>query len=545
MSTTGAGIVDILRSASPFRLTFHHPPDKIGAHELVQGFNAANPCTHINTYEYLSEEPEPMSIIRFASCSSPGIPVMMMLLLILTPTGACAKASAGRAGLYLTAKNTSDRLAAKGELLFKPMAQPEEGSTTVIVDPARTFQTMEGIGGALTDAAAETFYKLPEKRQQELIDAYYDPVKGIGYTMGRTHIHSCDFSSDMYTYVEPGDRELKTFSVAHDQKFRIPLIKRAMGAQPRLKLFASPWSPPAWMKTNDDMLHGGKLIEKHADTWARYYVKFIEAYAAQGIPMWGLTVQNEPMAVQTWESCIFTAEEERDFVKNHLGPVLASAGLSGLKLMVWDHNRTLLYQRASMVLGDPEAARYIWGTAYHWYVGADPSVAGLVHDAFPDKAIFFSEGCNCPFSWGTFNDWKWGENYGRSMIGDFNNWACGWTDWNILLDEQGGPNHVKNFCFAPIHADTGKGILHYMNSYYYIGHFSKFIVPGAKRIACAATTGDILATAFVNPDRRVATVVMNPADKAREVNVWRGGQALALSLPSHSIATLVWQEVAR
>jgi len=486
-----------------------------------------------------------MPIIRVFSCSSPGVLVMIMFLLMLAATGADAQVAAGKAALYLTAKDTPDRLTAKGNLLFKPMAQPEENSLTVFIDPSRTFQTIEGIGGALTDAAAETFYKLPVERQQEFIGACYDPVKGIGYTLGRTHINSCDFSSGMYTYTEPGDLELKTFSVAHDQKFRIPLIRRALAAQPRLKLFASPWSPPAWMKTNNDMLKGGRLRSECAKAWARYYVKFIEAYAANGIPMWGLTVQNEPMAVQTWESCIFTAEEERDFVKNHLGPALASAGLGKLKLMIWDHNRTLLYQRASTVLQDPEAARYVWGTAYHWYVGTDPFAASLVHDAFPDKAIFFSEGCNYPFSWKTFNDWKWGENYGRSMIGDFNNWACGWTDWNILLDEQGGPNHVKNNCFAPIHADTRKGTLHYMNSYYYIGHVSKFIAPGAKRIACATTTGDILATAFMNPDRRVAAVVMNPGGKAKEVKVWRSGKALPLSLPPHSIATLVWQEMAR
>ena len=192
---------------------------------------------------------------------------------------------------------------------------------------AKAFQTLVGIGGALTDAVAEVFAKLPQDRQRELLRAYYDPEQGIGYTLARTSIHSCDFSSESYTYVADGDRELKTFSVAHDRKFRIPLIKEAMAAAGgKLTLFASPWSPPAWMKDNNDMLHGGHLKPEFSQTWADYYVRFIRAYEAEGIPVWGMTIQNEPMAKQTWESCIFTASEERDFLKNHLGPTLAKAG---------------------------------------------------------------------------------------------------------------------------------------------------------------------------------------------------------------------------
>lgn len=473
----------------------------------------------------------------------PNLLTVLLLLVICGPAVADSSAppAPGTARIYLTAKDSSDRLAEKSPLTFQPLSQPEESSKTVMVYPAATFQTIEGIGGALTDAAAETFFKLPAGRQAEVIRAYYDPVKGIGYTLGRTHIHSCDFSSECYTYVKPGDQELKSFSIDHDLKYRIPLIKKALAVVPEMKLFASPWSPPAWMKTNNDMLHGGRLLDRYSDAWARYYVKFIEAYAAQGIPMWGLTVQNEPMAAQTWESCVFIAEEERDFVKNHLGPVLKAAGMGSLKLMIWDHNRTIMFQRAGTVYDDPEASRYVWGTAFHWYVGTDPTVAGLLHDAFPDKAVFFSEGCNYPFSWKTFNDWSWGENYGRSMIGDFNNWACGWTDWNILLDEQGGPNHVKNFCFAPIHADTRDGSLHYMNSYYYIGHFSKFIRPGARRIACSSTSDELPATAFINRDGCIATVVMNGTDNAQKVDIWCGGKALRAELPAHSIATVVWK----
>lgn len=443
------------------------------------------------------------------------------------------------ARIFLTAKDTSDRLTPKASVPFAALPQPDEHSITVMVDATHKFQTIEGIGGALTDAAAETFFKLPAARQQEVLTAYYDANKGIGYSLGRTHINSCDFSSESYAYVSKPDTSLRSFSIAHDLKYRVPLIQRVLKMVPRLKIFASPWSPPAWMKTNNDMLHGGHLKPRDFDAWARYYVRFISEYARRGIPIWGLTVQNEPMAVQTWESCIYTAEEERDFVKRYLGPTLHRAHLDALKLMIWDHNRGLMYQRASTVLNDPQAARYVWGTAYHWYVGDEFRNVGAVHEAFPGKAVFFSEGCNYPFSWKTIDDWKWGEEYGRSMIHDFNQWACGWTDWNILLDEKGGPNHVGNYCFAPIIGDTRNGSLHFVNSYYYIGHFSKFVRPGARRIACTSTTDDIIATAFINPDGRIATVIMNQTDKPQNVQVWIAGRAAPTSLPAHSIETVV------
>ncbi|MBS1655796.1 MAG: glycosyl hydrolase, partial [Bacteroidetes bacterium] len=234
--------------------------------------------------------------------------------------------------VYSTADSSNLRLTPTDTLQFSPMGQPKETQVCVFVDPTKTFQTFLGIGGALTDASAETFAKLPKDKQQEILQAYYDPQKGIGYTLGRTNINSCDFSSDSYTYVADGDKDLKTFAISHDEKFKIPLIKQAIiAAGGKLTLFASPWSPPAWMKDNNDMLHGGKLKPEFYQSWAEYYTKFIKAYDKEGIPIWGITVQNEPMATQTWESCIYTAEDERDFLKNYLGPVMQKEGLSDKK----------------------------------------------------------------------------------------------------------------------------------------------------------------------------------------------------------------------
>lgn len=448
--------------------------------------------------------------------------------------------------VYTTAEKTEDRISVTDTLALKPLGQPLETQVCVFVDPSQKYQTLLGIGGALTDAAAETFAKLPPEKQQEILDAYFDAQKGNGYTLARTNIHSCDFSSQSYTYVAEGDQELKSFNVAHDRQFRIPFIKRAMrAAGGKLTIFASPWSPPAFMKTNQDMLHGGRLKPEFYQSWANYFTKFIKAYQQEGISIWGITIQNEPMATQKWESCIYTAEEERDFLKNYLGPAMHREGLGEKKIIAWDHNRDLVYQRASTILADPAAARYVWGIGYHWYEpwsGGEPMFDNvkLVHEAFPEKNLLFTEGCADAFDRQKLNDWKLGEVYGRSMINDFNNGTVGWTDWNVLLDETGGPNHVSNFCFAPVHAETKTGQLIYTNAYYYIGHFSRFIRPGARRIVSSPSRSALLSTAFLNPDGKVSVVVMNRSEKEVAYYLWITGQAAEVKSLPHSIQTLVF-----
>ena len=448
--------------------------------------------------------------------------------------------------VYTTAESTNLRLTKTDDLTFSELIQPTERQISVFVNPDKTFQSFLGIGGAITDASAEVFAKLSSDKQQEFLNAYYSQDKGIGYSLMRTTIHSSDFASGSYTYIKEGDTELKTFSIEHDREFKIPLIKKATAtAGGKMILYASPWSPPAFMKSNKGMLKGGTLLPEFFQSWATYYTKFVKAYEKEGIPIWGISIQNEPMAVQTWESCVFTAEAERDFLKNFLGPTMKKEGLGAKKIIVWDHNRDLMVQRANTIFGDPEAAKYAWGMGFHWYetwAGGSPMFDNVarVHEAYPDKNLMFTEGCVEKFDAKNYQLWTNGERYGKSMINDFNNGTVGWTDWNILLDEKGGPNHVGNFCFAPIHADTTTGELIYTPSYYYIGHFSKFIRPEAKRVSTAVSRSSLLSTSFLNKDGKMVTVVMNQSEATVIYNLCIGTQAAEITILPNAIQTLIY-----
>jgi glucosylceramidase len=451
--------------------------------------------------------------------------------------------------LHVTTTAASDPhwLAPAAPVATAAASQPPESDLCVFVDPAQRFQTLLGIGGAITDAAADVFARLAPAQQARLLEAYFDPTRGLGYSLLRTTIHSSDFSSASYTYVQDGDASLASFDIAPDRCHRIPMIRRALQASAagggQVTTYASPWSAPAWMKDNGSMLRGGRLLPQYAATWAAYVARFIHAYEQEGIPIWGLTVQNEPMARQTWESMVFSAEEERDFLKHHLGPTLRREGLGDRKIIVWDHNRDLIAHRARVILSDAEAAAYVWGVGFHWYetwAGGEPMHRNVaaVHAAWPRVRLLLTEATVERFDPARLQWWPNAERYGRQMIADFNSGAVGWTDWNILLDERGGPNHVGNFCFAPVHADSRSGELVFTPSFAYLGHFSKFIRPGARRVGAVSSRSTLHTTAFVNPDGRLAVVVMNDGDAAADYRLQIGEREAALAIPAHAIQTI-------
>jgi glucosylceramidase len=440
---------------------------------------------------------------------------------------------------YLTSRDSAARLTEQPSLQLKER-KTERGAlepTHILVNRHQRFQSMEGFGAAFTESAALNWKNLPPQQAEALLQDYFGSKAGHRYNLCRVHMNSCDFALGNYAHAEvAGDILLQHFNIDRDRQALIPMIQAAqkVAAHP-IQLLMSPWSPPAWMKSNGQMNQGGHLLPEYAETWAQCYVRFIQAYSAEGVAIWGVSIQNEPQALQRWDSCIYTAEDERDFVRDHLGPALAQAGLGHIKIVIWDHNRDLMVERASTVYSDPVAASYVWGCGFHWYCEDHFDHLQLVHDAWPGKALLFTEGCQ---EGGPHHgSWLTGERYARSIINDLNRWTCGWIDWNLLLDETGGPNHVNNLCSAPMLADRATGTLLHQSSYYYIGHFARFIQRGARRLLCAATKQDLETTAFLNPDASTVVVVLNRTESPLAFNLRIDNTQCAAPIPARSIAT--------
>ncbi|NLG81301.1 MAG: glycoside hydrolase family 30 protein [Bacilli bacterium] len=435
-----------------------------------------------------------------------------------------------------TAKNTGDRLTELETLELN--GEFNRHSNMIVVSPNETYQTHIGFGGAFTEACAYTLSEMPKEKREEAIKAYFDPKEGLGYTLGRVAINSCDFALGNYTYVEENDVNLETFDMSHEDKWVVPLIKDAQKVSgTTLKILGSPWSPPAWMKSNKNMNFGGKLLTEYYQVWANYYVKFIEEMKKRGVNIEWISVQNEPQAVQTWDSCIYSSEEERDFVRDYLGPTIEKSGLD-VGIIVWDHNRDIMVERAATILLDKEANKYVWGVGNHWYVSENFTNLSIVHALFPDKHIIFTEGCQ---EGGVhLGAWHTGERYGRNIIEDFNNFSEGFIDWNMVLNETGGPNHVNNLCDAPIIADRNTKELIYNSSYYYIGQFSKFIRPNAVRIGLVKNTPEgVRATAFKNEDSSIVVVVQNELDHMETFSLVVNNIGVTVESPEHSITTYI------
>ena len=437
--------------------------------------------------------------------------------------------------IYLTSKESKARIKKipESELLHDSKTE----SRSIKVDKNLTRQSILGFGGAFTEASASIYDQLETDKKNEIIQAYFGD-SGNQYNMGRTHINSCDFSLGNYALCEQEDRKLTDFSIERDKKMLIPFIKEALNkASSPIFLMASPWSPPPWMKTNDQMNHGGKLKEEFQDTWAEYYCKYIEFYERDGIPIWGISVQNEPEAVQTWDSCIYTGEEERDFIKNFLGPALKRNKYLDKKLVIWDHNRDVMVERSRAVLSDPDAAKYVWGTGFHWYNGDHFDEVQKVHDEFPDKELIFTEGCQ---EGGPHNgSWDLGERYATSIINDLNRYTVAWIDWNLLLDERGGPNHVGNYCSAPIIVNTKTQELLYQSSYFYLGHFSRFFSRGDKIIECENTSNQLLSLSGINKNGRLTTTIMNKEEDSIPFLYDSGSDKKSYLIPPRSIITII------
>ncbi|HEY8499191.1 MAG TPA: glycoside hydrolase family 30 protein [Clostridia bacterium] len=434
-----------------------------------------------------------------------------------------------------TAKNTEYKLSR----ICAALNNISDCNKTIKINTKKTYQRIIGFGGAFTTAGAMALGEIPETLREQALEAYFHPEQGIGYNLCRTHMGSCDFCTDIYSYSEyPDDIQLTRFSVEYDEKWIIPMIKKAKKIAGRnIMLYASPWSPPSWMKSNGSMVNGGRLLEKYYYSMAMYFVKYIEAYKKHGIDIWGITTQNEPDEIQKWPSCCYSAQEEKRLIKEFLVPLFKENGMEHINVLIWDSNKDKMYERCCAILEDKSLHEYIKGIAFHWYSGDFFDQLDLVHNKFPGMMLISSESC-VAFMNG-FNDWTIGERYGHEIIGDINHWTNGFIDWNMFLNEHGGPNMAGNYCAAPIHVDAKNGRLIFLNSYYYIGHFSRYFKQDALRVECLVSDADLEACAVTNPDGQVAAVIMNRTDSPACVMVDIDGDKYGIGLLPRSIITII------
>ena len=436
-----------------------------------------------------------------------------------------------------------DRLAHQPALAFSL----DDGSTNgaLILDPQTTYQSIVGFGGAVTEISAYLLGQVPPRIRQEVLQALFSP-QGAWWSLCRTHINSTTFfPTGQYTYDDvPGDFKLTHFDISHDRKFLIPLIRDALaikGAQ--VKFLATPWTPPGWMKISGKMEGGSPLRPECYDAWALYFSKYIKAYARLGIRISFVTVQNESEYWPEWNGCVYTPAQQQDFVQNHLGPQFEKDRID-TKILIYDHNTDHIMNWADAIYPNQAGSSYIWGTAFHWYAGDRFDNVQAVHDKYPAKHLLFTEGCQD--GGGHAFEWAPAERYARAMIGDLNHWTEGWIDWNMALDETGGPvpGNITGAGWrtsAPIMVRPGTGGVIYNPHYYVFTQFSKYIRPDARRIRVAASPSGLETTAFKNRDGSIVAIAFNPEDQPVPLKLVQGNRKADYSVPGHAIVTFLYR----
>ncbi len=483
------------------------------------------------------------------------------IVLIFLMMSACSK----EPGTKFTVYETS----ASGNKLTQITAFEERDSTPQIkLYPEKELQTISGFGGAFTESSAYLLNRLSKENRDTILQAYF-AKDGARYSLTRTHMNSCDFSLTNYSYASvEDDMTLEHFTIEEDRADLIPMIKDAMAtSEDGFKIFASPWTAPPWMKDNKHWV-GGKLLPKYYDTWALFFSKYVDAYKAEGIDIWGFTVENEPHGNgNNWESMHFTPEEMTEFVQHHLGPKLEADGKGDLIILGYDQNRAGLKEWVDVMYKDEASSKYYDGTAIHWYESTYdffPEALQYAHNKAPDKYLIETEGCvdsEVPkwrddlWYWSKeATDWGWDwaaedekylhpkyapvNRYARDIIGCLNNWVDGWVDWNMVLDKQGGPNWFENWCVAPVIVDPDNDEVYFTPLYYVMAHFSKYIRPGAKVFEVENNEDAIMVTAAKNPDGSIAVVIFNEGDEAKQFTLALGDKTKAMSIKAQALQTI-------
>jgi glucosylceramidase len=442
-------------------------------------------------------------------------------------------------------------------------------SIEITINPQEKFQKITGFGGSFTQSTAYLMNKLSKANRKKIIDAYFSE-KGANYSLTRTHINSCDFSTHQYAYnTTDGDTSLQQFDISEDLKGIIPMIQEAQKTSKEgFKIIASPWTAPPWMKDNNKWV-GGKLLPKYYDTWALYFSKYFDAYKKLGINFWGITVENEPHGNgNNWESMLFSPKEMTDFVEFHLGPKLEKSGYGKIKILGYDQNRAGLQEWVDEMYRSKNSTKYYAGTAVHWYESTYDyfgEALQYAHKKNTSKHLINTEACidsdvpkwkDDQWYWSKeATDWGWDWasekekhlhpkyapvfRYATDIIGCLNNYVDGWIDWNMVLNKQGGPNWFKNWCAAPVLVDEEKDEVYFSPLYYTMAHFSKFIRPGATRIGFTNPDTTLMITAAQNTDGSIAVVVFNQTETAKKISLTLNSQVTNIQISAKAIQTII------
>lgn len=399
------------------------------------------------------------------------------------------------------------------------------------------YQTMEGFGGALTDSSGYVYSCMTREQKDKVISTYFGS-ENMNYQFARLPIDSCDFSLEHYEAMNTeDDTNLESFSLLRGGKYIFPLLDDIQSKNnKKIELMVSPWSPPAFMKTNGERNHGGKLKSECREQWAEYLCHYIKEIQKKGYSVKRMSIQNEPNATQTWDSCTYTAKEEKEFLRDFLYQALVRNGLSHIEIFIWDHNKERAFERACEII-DNETDKMVAGIAFHWYSGDHFETLSMIREKFPNKKLILSEAC---IEYGKFNKEDYianAQKYGHDMIGNLNHGMNAFYDWNIILDEVGGPNHVKNFCDAPFLFDMKNNILLEQNTLSYIWHFSHFILPNAVRIGCSKYTEQLEVTSFENPDSTIVLIILNRTKNWIPVSLRINGLYTFLYIQPESISS--------
>lgn len=447
--------------------------------------------------------------------------------------------------------------------------QPDPQEVKVQVQTEQRKQRITGFGGSFTDASAFLIDQMSPAQRQRILEAYFHE-DGADYSLTRTHMNSCDFSRFHYSYAPvEGDLDLQHFSIDPDREFLIPMMQAAQQiSKDGFHIIASPWTAPPWMKDNNAWV-GGHLRPEMQPTWAQFFVNYAQAYEAEGLPIWGFTVENEPHGNgDNWESMLYSPEQMTEFVQLHLGPALKENGQGHLNVLGYDQNREGLDEWVSVMYRDAESAQYFDGTAVHWYESTHdyfPAALERAHEAAPDKFLIQTEAC-CDAQTPVWQDddwyWRaeatdWGytwrepekkhlhptyapvHRYARDIIGCLNHWVDGWIDWNMVLDRQGGPNWFKNWCIAPVIVDPAADEVYFTPLFDVMCHFSKFLRPGATVLVSDCNDPELMTVAAETADGMHVLVCFNPGDAPRTLCIAGLSEDVRIRIDSEAIQTII------